>query len=179
MLAFDQKFFLLIHGLTGKIRFLDSLGVFLADYFGYFLLAAAVYFIWREGHDWKKRFRAFSFLALAIILSRGIFTELIRFFYYRPRPFMALDFAPLGEAVNKGAFPSGHAAFYFALAGTLLLFNRRAGVYFGIGAAAIGLARIFTGLHWPLDILGGLGTAILAVYLVKLSMSYKSLTESI
>ena len=164
---FDLDLFNLIHGLAGKSRLLDFIMIFLADYFGYFLVVAALIIIWHLG-NWKKRIHFFSFLALALILSRGIITELIRFFYHQPRPFMALDFIPLIEPVNQGAFPSGHAAFYFALAGVVWLLNKNLGWRFVGAAVLMGLARVFVGVHWPLDILGGAAIGIISVYIVYL-----------
>ena len=51
---FDQKLLLLIHSLVGKSRLLDFFGIFLADYFGYLLIIAALIIIWRL-ENWKKR----------------------------------------------------------------------------------------------------------------------------
>lgn len=166
----DQQLFNLIHGFADRSQLLDFLGIFLADYLGYFLIVAAVYLIWRE-NNWQKRFQGIAFLSLSLLLSRGILTELIRFFYYRPRPFLVLDFTPLIAETNKGAFPSGHAAFYFALAGTLFFLNRRNGWYFGLGALAIGFGRIFVGVHWPLDILAGALVAAISAYAVNLLLT--------
>lgn len=162
----DQKIFSLINGLAGKSNLLDFLGIFFADYLGYFLII--IFFILIFTLDgWKKKLHYSAFAALTIILSRGVFTELVRFFYHRPRPFSVLGIAPLIEEVNKGALPSGHAAFYFALALPLFLINRKWGWYMIVGASAMGLARVFVGVHWPLDILAGAGAALISFYLVK------------
>ena len=162
----DQKLFNLIHSFAGKSRLLDFLGIFFADYIGYFLIiiAAALLFSLKS---WKEKYYSFALLALSLILSRGILTELIRYFYHRSRPFSVLSFEPLIDGVNQGAFPSGHAAFYFALAGVILFLNTKWGWRF-IGAAALmGLARIFVGVHWPLDIAGGALVAVLSAFAAK------------
>ena len=112
--------------------------------------------------------RALLFLALSLLLARGILTELIRYFYHRPRPFLVLDFEPLIEKMNQGALPSGHAAFYFALAGAIFFLNRRSGWYFLIGASAVGFGRVLVGVHWPLDIVIGALAGLLSAYLVQL-----------
>lgn len=164
---FDLVLFNLIRLLADKSRLLDFLGIFLADYFGYLIFFSALVIIWYSG-DWKKRIHYFSFLALTLILSRGIITELIRFFYHRPRPFMVLDFTPLIDQVNQGAFPSGHAAFYFSLGGVIWFLNKNLGWRFAGAAALMGLARVFVGVHWPLDILGGAAVGIISVYIVYL-----------
>ena len=162
----DLQLFNLIRSLAGKSKLLDFLGVFLADYLGYFLIAGTIFLIWQLP-DWKKKFHYFSFVALTTILSRGILTESIRFFYHRPRPFLALNFVPLIGEVDVGAFPSGHAAFYFALALVVFLINKKWGQYFIGTSILMGLARVFVGVHWPLDILGGIAAAAISFYAIK------------
>lgn len=66
------------------------------------------------------------------------------------------------------SFPSGHTADNFAAAAVLALFYRKRGWLYFLVAAAIGYSRIYTGSHWPSDVLismllgtvlGGLGVA--------------------
>ncbi len=167
---FDLSIFNAIHDLAGKSRLLDFFGVFFADYSGYLLVLAAIVILSVES-DWRKKFLNFSLLAMSLIISRGIITEAVRFVYYRPRPFVALDFNPLIAEVNRGAFPSGHAAFYFALTGVIWILDRKWGWRFGAAAILMGLARIFTGVHWPLDVVAGsatgLASVLLSAYLLK------------
>lgn len=166
----DQQLFSLIHSLAGKSHFFDFLGIFLADYLGYFLILAAIFFVFSL-KDWKIKYQSFALILLSLILSRGILTELIRFFYYRPRPFVVLEFSPLIEEINKGAFPSGHAAFYFTLTFSVFWLNKKLGQVLLAGAFLIGLARVFVGVHWPLDILGGALVAAVSVYLVNILLT--------
>lgn len=162
----DQKIFAAIHDLAGKSRLLDFFGIFFAEYLGYLLVAAAIFLVWISFSGWKKRFYHYSFLILAVIFSRGILAEAIRIIYYRPRPFTALNFKPLVEQLDKGAFPSGHAAFYFALAGAVFLINKKWGQYFLAAATLMGVARVFAGVHWPLDIVGGAAAGFLSVWAI-------------
>ncbi len=163
----DQEIFSAIHNLAGKSRLLDFFGIFFAEYLGYLLIASAVFLVWFSFSGWKKRFHYYSFLILAVILSRGILTETIRVIYHRPRPFIAFGFEPLIDEVNQGAFPSGHAALFFALAGAIFLINKKMGQYFLVAAALMGAARVFAGVHWPLDIVGGAAIGLLSVWAVK------------
>ncbi len=163
----DEYFFNLIHGLAGKSRVLDLLGIFLADYLGYLLILTALYLIFSQ-KDWRIRCQFFLFTVLTIIFSRGLLTELIRYFYHRPRPFLVLDFIPLVNHDAASAFPSGHAAFYFALAAAVFyLLGRSWGWRFIVGALLIGIARVYAGVHWPLDIVGGLLVALSGLFIVK------------
>lgn len=80
-----------------------------------------------------------------------------------PRPvsvFPREQFHIVGRAYFGPAFPSGHTATAFVLAGVILLHlsadwrRRLAGLLLAL-AGLIGLSRIMVGAHWPLDVLGG------------------------
>jgi len=166
MARFDLVLFHYIHGAAGVSRLLDFIGIFFAEYLGYFLIVG--FLLWLFVSRWKERTYASLFVLLTLILSRGILTEVIRFLYHRPRPFVLLEITSLIEQTDKGSFPSGHAAFYFALAAVFWTFNRRWGNYFFAGTILMGLARIFVGVHWPMDIIGGALVALVSVFIVRL-----------
>ncbi|MBI4991821.1 MAG: phosphatase PAP2 family protein [Candidatus Harrisonbacteria bacterium] len=163
----DQQLFLFIHNLAGKSRLLDFLAIFFAEYAGYFLIVAAIILI-SALNEWKKRFYYFAWIILSVVLSRGILTEAIRLIYFKERPFLALGFNSLISQADKGAFPSGHAAFYFALAIPLFFINKKIGWYSIAVAVSIGLARVWVGVHWPLDVVSGAVVASFSVYVVRL-----------
>lgn len=173
-LNFDESLFRLINGLSGRVAIFDWLAIFLADYLGYFLILGATILFFQE-KKWRERFYFFSLAALSIILSRGILTEAIRFFYYRPRPFITLGIHPLINPDMTGSFPSGHATAYFALATVVYYFceknkegiSRRWQLWFIGLTVGMGIARIFIGAHWPSDILVGAIIGIGSAYLVK------------
>ena len=91
---------------------------------------------------------------VSTLIARYAVTELVRLAYHRPRPFSALSVQQL-LTNDAWSFPSGHAAFFFALATVAYLYNKKWGIAFLIAAILIGLARIAAGIHYPSDILGG------------------------
>lgn len=162
----DTSLFNLINGFSNKWWPLDWLGIFLANYSGYFLAATAIILLIRI-KDKKQRIHFFSLTILSVILARGIITEIIRFFYYQPRPFLILEIQPLIAHAPTGSLPSGHAAAFFALALTVFYFNRKWGCWIFTLSLFMGLARIFAGVHWPLDILAGALIGLGSVFIVK------------
>ncbi|MBI3638263.1 phosphatase PAP2 family protein [Candidatus Wolfebacteria bacterium] len=173
-MGFDLIFFRLINNLSGKIEILDWLGIFIADYLGYFLIFVLIIFLIRE-KNFKKKIYFFSLAALSAIVSRGIITEAIKVFYPKIRPFAALGIKSLVSESANTSFPSGHAAFYFALALSFFyLFEELEGkiskkwmLFFFVSAALISVARVFVGIHWPSDILVGAVVGLLSAFLVK------------
>ncbi len=155
------KFFF---SLSGRGWLLDTLIIFLAKFLPYLLVLAFLFWMLSR-KEWKLRWLIAAEAAMAVIFSRWIITEAIRFFYHSQRPFVALNLIPLIEE-SSYSFPSGHAAFFFALAMTIFYYNRKLGWWFFAFAAANGLARITSGIHWPLDVLGGAAIGILSGFLI-------------
>lgn len=74
---------------------------------------------------------------------------------------MKLDIVPL--VFEKGySFPSEHTSIFFALAFSTFFLNKKIGVLMYVLAVLIGLSRVVKGVHYPMDILGGivLGTLV-------------------
>jgi len=84
----------------------------------------------------------------------------------RPRPFIRYP-SPhtLVHAPTDPSFPSGHTTVAFACAAVLASLKPRLAAPLFLLAAAIGFSRVYVGVHYPLDIVGGaaLGLAIAAV----------------
>lgn len=87
----------------------------------------------------------------------------IRGFVERPRPFVDHDgLDVLVDGKNDFSFVSDHATLTMAIAVGLFVANRRFGMV-GIGLALLeGFCRVYMGVHYPTDVVGGfaLGTAV-------------------
>jgi undecaprenyl-diphosphatase len=69
---------------------------------------------------------------------------------------------PLVHVPHTGAFPSGHASVSLACATVIAWRSPPLAVPALVLAAAIAWSRVYVGVHWPLDVLGG---ALLGVFL--------------
>lgn len=119
---------------------------------------------------WRSRMRAAKSivaLAIAVAASDLISYRLIKPMFDRPRPEQAGVSVQLRVASQVGpSFPSNHAANTFAEA-TILWFaiGRWAWIAF-IYAAAIAYSRVYVGVHYPSDVIGGAMLGALCAYAV-------------
>ena len=166
-MALDFSLFKAINSFAGKSKILDFLGIFLAEYLPYILIIALFAIIFYE-RNWRKRLYDFLFICAAAILSRGFITTVIRFFYHRDRPFVAMpeEVVKLIEKSPEASFPSGHSILFFSLAMAVYYIRPKYLPHFLIGALLIGFARIFVGVHYPLDIIAGAALGLLSGYLI-------------
>jgi len=67
---------------------------------------------------------------------------------------------------SSGSFPSGHAAFSFAVAMGVYYYYPKTSILFFLASIAMGLGRVSAGVHWPSDILGGAVVGIFSAWLI-------------
>ncbi len=163
-MSLNQSLFLLVHGFANRSAILDFLGIFFAQYLPYLMVGVFLILAYYQV-GWRRKLYVFAEGAVAIMISRGLVTEIIRFFYHHERPFSFFHFVPLIPEAGW-SFPSGHMAWFFALSMAVWYFNRRWGIAYVFLSALMGLARIYVGVHWPLDILGGAVVGVLSAMFV-------------
>lgn len=93
-------------------------------------------------------------IPIAILLIKGI-----HLFYFENRPFVNFHFLPIVAEKADASFPSRHATISAVIAFFYLYFKSKWTPLFLILMLWIGLSRVFVGVHFPLDILGGFAVA--------------------
>ncbi len=126
-----------------------------ADYLIY-LIPIALTAMWCSGGR-ARRESALKICALAA-LSLGI-NQLIAIVYPHPRPFeIGLGHTFIQHAADS-SFPSDHATIFAAMAIGMLSTNAKSptGWVMLAAGACVAWARIYLGVHYPLDMLGAIG----------------------
>lgn len=164
-MTLDVSLLYVLNNLTGKSWIFDTLIVFLASYLPYFLVAVFLVLLYFAAYSRRGKLYIFWTTIISIAVARGVITEIIRFFYHRPRPFLVYQLHPL-ISEHKWSFPSGHAAFFFAMATAIYFYRKKWGIGFFIAALLMNISRIVAGVHYPSDILGGMIIGILVGYVV-------------
>ncbi len=161
--SLDSAVTAFINGLSGHWPGADAFIAALSIYGVYAIVAAVAVRWWITGSGDKLRERHLAILcglstALALLLNQGILLLVQRI-----RPYDAgvthLLIAPSADP----SFPSDHATLVFAVAFALLAAGAQRGWLFLAIAGAIALSRVYVGIHYVSDVLGGLATAGVAV----------------
>jgi undecaprenyl-diphosphatase len=157
-MAWDKALFLWINGLAGRVPLADRFFQGVSnDYFPVIVMCLAMACLWFGTRDDTRRAAnqgGVIAAMLSLVLASGL-VALSNLLYNRPRPFDELPAAVLFYQPTDPSFPSNLAAVLFGAALAILVRDRRAGWWLLALAALSGFGRVYLGVHYPTDILGG------------------------
>jgi undecaprenyl-diphosphatase len=148
----------------GQNSFLDWFMPFMTDLknFIYVLPALGLWVLVRE----KKAGLFFLvFMGLTLAITDQISSHVLKDWIGRIRPCQVLpNVHMLTDCNTSYSFPSSHAVNIFAAAFFLSQpFERAAPLFYGI-AAVVAYSRVYIGIHYPLDVIGGAGIGLLIAW---------------
>jgi undecaprenyl-diphosphatase len=163
----NQDVFAFVNGYAGQNALLDAVVLELCNnhIFKGMVVATVLVGLWvAGGHSAERRTGVIATILISMvgILVGRLLAQTLPF---SPRPIhtpevvVNVPAAPTGTIdVLEGwsSMPSDHAVMYFALATSVFLLSRWVGLFLLFHAAAVvSITRIFTGVHWPLDVVVG------------------------
>lgn len=168
MTGLDAHLTQMINGLAANRPVLTALMLRIAS-FGVPLMVFASALGWWAQRDRLSHRRFLIKTGLTFLAGLAI-NQLIVFFVHRMRPYDAGVTHLLSAPSLDPSFPSDHATAAFAIAVSFLLHgDRRPGALFLVAAVLVAFSRVFIGIHYLGDVVGGLGTALIAAIVLRVA----------
>lgn len=164
---YDNAVLLFINGIAGNWAWLDKLMCLVSQY-GPLLMGVYLISLWFHGDsksEVEQNRKRVLFAFFSALLALGM-NQIISHTWFRDRPYVNNPVNRLLPVSEDPSFPSDHTAGAFSIAGSL--FGHTPGSMIMMAfAAVIALSRVYVGLHYPSDILGGILTGLISSYLIE------------
>ncbi|MEM3832681.1 MAG: phosphatase PAP2 family protein [Thermoprotei archaeon] len=144
--------------ISNRLQYLNDFMILLSKYGREYFWTFVVILLWVFGKEKEKKSSILMALGFIIAIIFGEFSKML---IMQPRPSVLFYLIP--EKLNDYSYPSGHALIVATGAIiALLMLPLFVSIPLLIEAIAVSYSRIYIGVHWPIDILGGwiLGIAI-------------------
>lgn len=190
MNLFDESVILLLNQFSRKSITFDQIivGFKEFDLLKGGVISVLLIYVWFAKSDVQNNIRSSlvaSILASFVAVTIARIAELV--LPFRPRPIMGVDI-PFVEPYfmhhidydGMSCFPSDHAALYGTLAIGIYLVSRKIGllaIFYTL--IFILLPRIYTGMHHPTDLIGGLIISLIALFIMHSRYVTKHIHTSI
>jgi len=169
----DSTVFFWINGLADHVPIVDSfMRLVASDYLIPLTMILVQVALWFIGPNpiRRERNQKSVLVTLTAIAFASLIVKVINVFYDRLRPF---EQYPTGEVnlifytPTDPSFPANMVAVAFAFAMGTWLANRRLGYILFVPAVLVAFARVYVGVHFPLDVIAGAVAGVVATFAAR------------
>lgn len=160
MSSIDADLVIWLNGLSGNVKIFDDLMRLVAsDYLMPLSFSLAMLGLWFSGKNpaERVRYQITMLIAISALSLSNIVVWLINISWDRPRPFVEH-----GDELNllfypptDPSFPANPVAVGFAAAAAAWSINHKFGWWMFAAASLFGFSRLYAGVFYPTDIIGG------------------------
>ncbi len=169
MNTIDANIVIWLNGLSGNVKAFDDLMRLVAsDYLMPLVFSLAMFGLWFSGRTRAQRvqYQITMLVGISALSLSNVVVWLFNISWDRPRPFVEY-----GDQLNllfypptDPSFPANPVAVGFAAASAAWTVNRKFGWWMFAAATLFGFSRLYAGVFYPTDIVGGAVIGI-AVYM--------------
>ena len=162
----DYRIFRAINQLAGRYRLLDSIMIKISQRLRY-LFVLLLILMWFRNNYYKKTMLHSVISAMVTLLI----ISFIKLFYFKPRPFLKywVNLLPPSPSKKNSSFPSKHTTLAFAVATSILFYNRLLGCFMSLLSFLVGFSRVWMGQHYPSDIIASAFLGSLTAFVVNIT----------
>ncbi len=139
---------------------MNTLIVLTAKYLYLVIILIAIVIFFKANRQDKIRLIKLAVIAGPLAL---IMVFISSHLFYDTRPFVAQNIQPLLPHSPDNGFPSDHTLISMLVALSIYQVKKRAGILLIILAIVVGASRVLAYIHYPVDILGSIVIAMVAV----------------
>lgn len=160
VLSLNKDLFFKTFSLAGHSQLFDGLMIFSADYLIFLVIILSFILALKDSQGQKA-----LVLTLVSLLVGFILLKIVEIFTYEPRPFLTNPISPLININDNDGFPSDHTLILTIITLSHVFYKTKYTWIMVLSLILTGFARIYVGVHYPVDILGGFILGTLAVTL--------------